>query len=496
MVFGIEHLLMSVLGVFVGIIFGALPGMTATMAIAIFLPLTYAYDLHMSLYLLLGLYVGGISGGLIPAILINIPGTPSSICTTFDGFPMAQKGQGERALRIGITASLFGGFVSLAILYFFAPVLARVAINFSAIEKFLIILFALTIIAALSKGQLVKGVFAGFLGVLVTLMGQFTDNNTLRMIPDLRFLKVNMRAGFQLLPVLIGVFALVQIFQEAEKGMRDTSDRADLSKETVHFSLKDFRGQFINMIRSSFIGTFVGILPGVGGSAASLLSYSQAKNFSKHPEEFGKGSCEGLIASETANNGLTGGALIPLLSLGIPGDSTTAVLIGAFMLQGIAVGPLFITNNLSLWKTIVIALLICNILMFIIMFYPIKHIVKIINLPKARIYPVIILMCIVGAYAVRNGNMFDVWSLLAFGLFGFLLTKIGLPTAPFFIGFILGDDLEQYFVDSIKGAGGDLSIFFSRPIGNVIWILIAISIVYSLVDSYLSAKKEKKAAAA
>ena len=488
--FGITQLVMSFVGVVIGIVFGSLPGMTATMAIAIFLPLTYAYDLTTSLFLLLGLYVGGISGGLIPAILINIPGTPSSICTGFDGFPMAKRGEGLRALRIGITASLVGGLISLACLWFFTPPLARVAINFSAIEKFLIIVFALTIIAALSKGSMIKGIFAGFVGVLVSLIGQFADNNRMRMVPDL--FRVDLRMGFQLLPVLIGLFALVQIFQEAETGIKEEHQQIDMNHQTRTFSFKDFKGQGFNLLRSGIIGTFVGVLPGVGGSAASLLSYSQAKSMSKHPEKFGTGCIDGLVASEGANNGLTGGALIPLLSLGIPGDSTTAVLIGAFMLQGIQVGPLFIMNNPDIWKTILVAMGIANLFMYIVMFYPIKHIVKVINFPKTRLYPIIILLCTVGSYATQNGNMFDVWAMLFFGLIGFIFAKFKYSIPSFLIGFILGRDLEKYFVDSIKGAGGDLMTFFSRPIGNVIWVLIAISLVYSFYDEHKSRKQARK----
>lgn len=487
-IFGVPQLLVSVLGCFVGIIFGALPGMTATMAVAIFLPLTYGYDLGTALYLLLGLYVGGITGGLIPAILIGIPGTPSSICTTFDGYPMAKRGEGVRALRLGIVSSLFGGAFSFLCLWFFAPVLARWAINFGAVEKFLIILFALTIIAALSKGSMVKGIFSGFLGVLVTLIGNFADNNKIRMVLDTRYLKINLRDGFQLLPVLIGIFALVQVFQEAEKGMKDTKLSDEALENRKPFSLHDYKGQVVNVIRSAAIGTFMGILPGVGGSAASLLAYSQAKNFSKHPELLGTGIPEGLIASETSNNGLTSGALIPLLSLGIPGDSTTAVLIGAFMLQGIQVGPLFITNNPGLWKTILIALAIANAITFFMMYGPIKHISKIITLPKARIYPVIILMCVVGCYASRNGNMFDVWTAFFFALAAFVYVKFKFNIASFFIGFILGDDLEKYFVDSIKGSSGSLGVFFHGSIAWVLWALIIGSIVWSLWDNARSKK--------
>lgn len=484
------HFVIALMGVLMGIIFGSIPGMTATMAVAIFLPLTYAYDMTTSLFLLLGLYVGGISGGLVPAILINIPGTPSSICTTFEGHPMTQKGEGERALKVGITASFFGGVISLCCLWLFTPLLSDLAIKFTSVEEFLIILFALSIIAALSKGNMIKGIFAGFLGVLTALVGSFPDNNKERLVPD--FLSGDLTSGFSLLPVLIGLFAISELLEMAEKGMPHTNvEKLAKSKDAVKFSFRDFKGQIANVFRSSLLGTFTGILPGVGGSAASILSYSTTKNLSKHPEKFGTGVPEGLIASESANNGLTGGALIPLLSLGIPGDSTTAVLMGAFMLQGIQVGPLFITQNPDIWKTVLLALLLCDFLMFFVMFFPIKYIAKIIYIKPARLYPVIVLMCVVGAYTCNNGIMFDVWTLLLFGLVGYLFNKFGLSVPCYLIGFILGGSLEKYFIDSLKGAGGSLSVFFSHPIGNVIWVLIIISIAYSIYDNHKQKAKQK-----
>lgn len=486
----IAHVLIALLGVVAGIIFGAIPGMTATMAVAVFLPMTYAYDLNMALYLLLGLYVGGISGGLVPAILINIPGTPSSITTTFDGYPMAKRGEGERALKIGILSSFIGGMISLICLWLFTPMLSAAALKFSAVEKFLIILFALTVIAALSKGQMLRGVFAGFLGVLTSLIGMFSVNNAYRMVPAM--FKSKMQDGFQLLPVLIGLFAIAQIFEEAEEGMRFKIEKVDGEMNgNTKFSLKDFKGQGVNLVRSALIGTFMGVLPGVGGSAASILAYAQAKNFSKHPELLGTGVAEGLVASETSNNGLTGGALIPLLSLGIPGDSTTAVLISAFMLQGVQVGPLFITQNPETWNSILIALLCCNILMFICMFYPIKWISKIIYIPRQRMYPVIIMICIVGAYATKNGRIFDVWALLIFGVVGYIFGKIKIPASCYLIGFILGKDLENYFIQSVSASNGSLGVFFSRPIGLFIWLLIIISIAYAIYDDRNTKKKAK-----
>ena len=335
-----------------------------------------------------------------------------------------------------------------------------------------------------------KGVLAGFLGVLLSLVGELSMNNKTRMVPS--FLKTELRAGFQLLPLLIGLFAIMQMLQEAEKGMKaNAMDEGVDMKNAQKFSLKDFSGQWINVIRSSLLGTFMGILPGVGGSAASLIAYSQTKTWSKHPEKLGTGVPEGLISSESSNNGLTGGALVPLLSLGIPGDSTTAVLIGAFMLQGIQVGPLFIEQNPDIWRTILIALLACNFLMFIIMFFPIKLISKVVNVKSARMYPAILIMCVVGAFATRSGVMFDVWCLLLFGVLGYLMSKIGLPTAPFLIGFILGKDLEKYFIEAVKNNDNSLMPFFTRPIAIVLWVLIIAFLGYSIWDNAKGKTMEK-----
>jgi len=348
----------------------------------------------------------------------------------------------------------------------------------------------MTVIAALSKGSMTKGIFAGFLGVFIALIGEFTDNNMMRMVPGI--FRRELRAGFQLLPALIGLFAVTQLFQEAESGMKATplDDNVDL-KSSRKFSMRDFKGQGVNVIRSAAIGTLMGILPGVGGSAASIMAYSQAKSFSKEPEKLGTGAVEGLVASESSNNGLTGGALVPLLSLGIPGDSTTAVLVGAFMLHGIQVGPLFISQNPDIWNTILIALLVCNLLMFAMMFYPLKWVAKIVKIPKMRVYPVVLLMCVVGAYATRSGVMFDIWSMLVFGILGYIFSKLKIPVAPFLIGFILGGDLETYFMDSLNGNDKSLLAFFTRPLGWVIWALIIVSVWYAVWDNRKGKKLEK-----
>ena len=470
-------------GTLVGIIFGAIPGMTATMAVAVCLPLTYSLGLDNGLALLLGLYVGGISGGLVPAILLGIPGTPSSITTTFDGYPMAQRGEGEKALRIGIVASLVGGLISLAALFFFAPALAEFAIKFSYVEKFLIILFALTVMAALSEDMLM-GIFSGFLGIFISLIGVYDvtngGNGEFRLIPP--GTEYWLEGGFSLLPVLIGLFGLATILEAAEAGMPKGQSLKDIEVGAhSRFSWSVFKGQIGNLVRSSGIGTFVGILPGVGGSAASILSYTATKTASKNPESFGKGNPAGIMASESGNNGLTGGAMVPLLSLGIPGDATTALLIGAFTLQGIQVGPLFIGNNPGTWSSIVIAMLIANIAMFAIMYFAIRWLAMVVAIPKHILFPVILMMCVIGAYTINYGIMFDVWTLLIFGVAGWLFTKIGIEVAPFIIGFILGPAAEIYFVKSLESFG-TLSIFFTKSwIAVLLWVLIAGSVAGSVM---------------
>ncbi|MBB4264671.1 tripartite tricarboxylate transporter permease [Roseospira visakhapatnamensis] len=479
-------------GAAIGIVFGAIPGMTATMAIAVCLPLTYALDLNHGLALLLGLYVGGISGGLVPAILLNIPGTPSSITTTFDGYPMCQRGEGERALKIGVVSSLFGGLFSAAVLFLFAPVLSDFAIKFSYVEKFLIIFLALTVIASLSR-NLLMGLFSGLIGVWLALIGTYDvsvgGNGDTRLMTEA--MEPYLSEGFSLLPVLIGLFGVAAILKEAEQGIRENTEGMRITLEKgARFSLGVFRNQGVNLVRSGVIGTFIGMLPGVGGSAASVLSYTQQKNFSKAPEKMGTGVPEGVVASESANNGLTGGALVPLLSLGIPGDSTTAVMIGAFTLQGVQVGPLFIGENLETWNTMMVALVFANLVMFAIMFFAIKYVARVVMVPKYLLYPIIMIMCVVGAYAINYGVMFDVWTLLLFGLGGYLAGKVGIEIAPLVIGFILGGQAEVYFVKSLESFGTYTIFFTKSPIAMVLWGLIVLSIAFSVYNLVKASRRK------
>lgn len=487
----VNMFLLSTAGVLIGIIFGAIPGMTATLAVAVCLPLTYSLGLNDGLALLLGLYVGGISGGLVPAVLLNIPGTPSSITTTFDGYPMAQKGEGEKALKVAVVSSLFGGLFSALVLYFFAPFLADFAIKFSTVEKFLLILLALTVISSLSKNML-TGIFSGLLGILFSLIGAYDisvgGNGEYRLMPQA--LEDQLSFGFSLLPVLIGLFGLASIIVAccSSKNAEDAHSEMIKLDSKARFDWRVFKGQTFNLIRSSSIGTFVGMLPGIGGSAASVLAYTQQKNISKNKDQMGKGCPEGIITSESANNGLTGGALIPLLSLGIPGDSTTAVLIGAFTLQGIQVGPLFINENLETWNFMIISLFFANFMMFAVMYFAIRHVAKVVMIPKYILYPIIVMMCVIGAYAINYGVMFDVWTLVLFGVFGVLAPKLGLEVVPFIIGFILGKSAEVYFVKSIESYG-NLTVFFTKsPIAMLLWVIILASVVYAIRSVFKSKK--------
>ncbi len=327
------------------------------------------------------------------------------------------------------------------------------------------------------------GLLSGSIGILLSLIGTYEStsggNDHTRLMTET--LRPILKNGFSLLPVLIGMFALTAIFQEAEKGAKEEAhQKVDLS-QGAKFRFSVFKGQIINVFRSGIIGTFVGLLPGVGGSAASVLSYTQAKNFSKEPDKMGTGRAEGLIASETANNGLTGGALIPLVSLGIPGDSTTAVLIGAFTLQGVQLGPLFINGRPETWNSMLSSLIFSNIAMFLLMFFAIKYFAKVVFVPKFILYPVIIVMCTVGAYAINYGIMFDVWTLLIFGVLAWVGVKFKLQIPPLLIGFILGKQLEIYFVKSLESFG-TFTIFFTKSkIAWILWALIILSIVWSIV---------------
>lgn len=466
-----------VLGVFVGIIFGSIPGLTATMAIVMFLPITYTMSPVEGVSTLVALYVGGISGGLIAAILLNIPGTPSSIATTFDGTPMARKGQAGKALGVGVVFSFCGTIVGLLVLVLVSPLLAMVAIKFGPYEYCTLAMFALSLVITLTGKDLVKGLISGLLGVMLATVGLAPVDSAKRFT----FGMVELNAGFSLLTLLIGLFAITEVIKAAEDVHKPfkAEVQSDVHIKGFGFTLKEFWSQKFNMLRSSFIGIVIGILPGIGGAISGMLAYSAAKNQSKHPEKFGTGIMDGVVASESANNAGIGGALIPLLTLGIPGDAATAMLLGGLMVHQIAPGPLIFDKSGVEVFGIFFALAISAVAMLCLELFGIRVFIRVLRVPKYLLLPVIMVLCVIGAIGNAN-RMFDVWTVMIFGVMGYLLIKAKIPHVPMILGFILGPIFELNFRRAVQHAQIDPTGFMSHPIAICFFLVTVVVVIWSL----------------
>jgi len=473
-VFQFNNLLFILFGTFFGIIFGAIPGLTATMGIALLIPFTFRMNSISGIVLLMGIYIGGISGGLISATLLRMPGTPSSVATTFDAYPMAKNGQPGRALGIGICSSVFAGIVSTVLLSILAPPLSNVAIKFGFYEMFSLVFFALTLVVALSSGKLIKGLIAACVGLVISMFGLAPVGST----PRFTFGIDAFKGGFALLPVLIGLFAVSKIMEEI--GTTTTLIVQDLDRKGIFPPISLFIKDKITLIRSTLIGFFIGVLPGIGAGTSNVLSYGQAKSFSKNPEKFGTGCAEGIIASEAANNASIAGALVPLVTMGIPGDSVTAILIGGLMIHGINPGPLLFQNNADLVYSIFVSSFVANIFMFAMMIFGIKLFVSLLRVPKKYLLTIIMLLCIVGAYALNN-RLFDVWTLLIFGVLGFLFEKFDYPLTPIILGIVLGPIMEKNLREGLVAYDGSFLPIFTRPISLLFMILALLSLGYSIL---------------
>lgn len=464
-------LLFILVGVVSGILIGAIPGMNGAMLVALTLPLTYGWDPLNGIALLVGQYVGSISGGLISATLLNIPGSASNLMTTLDAAPMAQNGQPERALQLGIIASFFGGVVSWLALVFLSPPLAQLALQFGPHEYFALVLVALMLISSLSEGSVNKALISACLGVLAALPGI----DAITGQPRLTFGLVQMNAGFDLLAVLLGLFAVTQLLADTAKTL-DTGQRVKLAAKMTWVSMADFSRQSVNLIRSSLIGTWIGILPGVGGSVGSIVSYVTAKNLSQKPEAFGTGCDEGVVASEAANNATVGGALIPMITMGIPGSIIDVILIAALTLHNIQPGPLLFENSPHIVYGFMSVMFIANVLMLIIMLVGLRWIARIINAPTQYLVPVLLLICVIGAYAVNN-RIFDIWVMFAFGLMGLSFRAWDIPLAPFVIGFILAPIAESNFRTALILSEYDWVDFVSRPV-TATFLLLSVAVLF------------------
>jgi len=445
-------ILLTFIGAFVGICFGAIPGLNTPVAIALALPFTYSLNTPHTLALIMGIFMGGISGGLISAILLKIPGTAASIATVLDGYPMTQQGRGPEALAIGTFASFVGGIFSAFVLLLLTPLLSKFALSFGPWEYLGATLFALSLVCTLMEGKVIKGFITTFIGLMFATVGMSPiDGRAMRMT----FGNVNLNAGFNLIIVVIGVFAFSELLVNAGK-LNEKHKVVDLGKKIFYFpDMKLMFKQIPNMIRSSIIGVVVGILPGIGATIAGMLSYTQAKRFSKYPERFGTGCPDGVVASEAANNAVTGGALIPMLALSVPGDPSTAVILGALLIQGIQCGPLLVTQHPDLFQTVIIAVFLANIFMFLIQSSTIRFTASLLKLPKYYLMPIIVVFCSMGAFTVNN-RAFDLYSLLFFTVIGYVLQENGYPLMPLVLAFILGPLIEPYYRRSLMAYDGNL----------------------------------------
>ncbi len=471
--------LFLMVGVVTGIAFGAVPGLSGGMLIALCIPLTYAMDSKLALVMFIAMYASSVAGGLISATLLRMPGTPSSVMTTFDGFPMARGGKAGRALGLGIGASLVGGLLAGVVLVLLAPPLSRWAVAFGPWEYFTMVLMALVLIASLSQGSMVKGLVSGVLGMLFAMPGISEADGNLR----LTFGFHQLAAGFDIVPVLLGVFVISQV-------IRDVIE-IDRPRETLRFAASglmlkagDVTRHGFNMVRSGIIGTWIGILPGVGASVSSMIAYATAKSFSKTPERFGTGAEEGVVASEAANNANVGGALIPIVSMGIPGSPICAILIGALIMHNIQPGPmLFITHRDLTWA-IIAAYLVANVATFGVMLLACRWIARLISVDRAYLLPAIVFFCIVGAFATAN-RMFDVWALLGFGVLGFFMERSRYPLGPFVIGFVLFRILETELRSGLMASAGSLWPLVERPIALTFLVVAIAMLFYPMVLAWL-----------
>jgi putative tricarboxylic transport membrane protein len=486
--FSVSTLLLIFFGVVVGIIFGAIPGLTAAVAIALCLPVTYGLDAVRGLSLLCALFVGGISGGLISAILLNIPGTPSSIATTFDGVPMAKNGEAGKALGVGILYSFLGTILGVVVLIFLAPPIANFALKFAPYEYFAVSLFALTLVGSLSsKGKLVYGLIAACLGMSIGMVGAAPIDSLQRF----SFGSFELSLGFKLISVLIGFYAIPEVIASAKEKIN--LSEVDVTRFEIHgfgISMSEFITQIPNFLKSSIIGLVIGILPAIGSGTSNILAYGAVKDSSKYPEKFGTGIIDGVIASESSNNAGIGGALITLLTLGIPGDAVTAMMLGGFMMQGIIPGPMLIRTNGSLVYSIFGALIIASIFMLIIEFGGIRLFVKLLKIKKGILLPVVVCLCMVGSFALNN-RAFDTYAMIFCGLLGLVFSKMEIPVPPVILGFILGPILETNLRRGLQLSRGNFLPFVSRPICIFFLALTVLSMVLTLVRSN---KKQKSIA--
>lgn len=472
-------------GIAVGVVMGAIPGMTSTMAVALALPFTFTMPPVTGILLLLGVYKGGVYGGSIPAILVRAPGTPAAACSVLDGYPLAQKGQAGRALDMALYASCFADLMSNLSLILLVGFLAKLVTSFGPPENFTLIFFSLTIIASVSGESLVRGFISAGMGLLLATVGLDLIYGTDRFT----FGNTNLMGGLAFIPLLIGLFAIPEILNGYAK--RGAIGKLTADPRGTRATFADFKACFPSIFRGSMIGVVLGAIPGIGGAPAAFVSYSEAMRRSPNRKNFGKGELEGVAAAEAGNNGVAGSTMIPLLALGIPGDVITAVILGAFMVHGLRPGPMLFQQNIDLIYALFIGISISSLFLLIIGKIAIRLFRHIASIPPSFLYPVVMVLCIFGAYAVNN-SLFDLYVMVGFGILGFLMLRMHIPAAPFLIAFILGPMLEDNFRQSLLMSQGSMTIFLRSWITWLFWGLTIMSVVL-MVRRHISDEAIEKA---
>lgn len=472
-------------GTFVGIGVGALPGLSATLGVAILLPVTYYLSPAEGLLLLLGIYTGGIYGGSIAAILLNIPGCPASLMTTLDGYPMTRRGEGGRAIGIATVSSFVGGVVGVFALIFVAPLLAGAALRFGPAEYAALALFGLSAIVMVVAKSVVKG----FIGVCIGLLAATVGMDPMVSVPRFTYGSIELMSGINYIPVVIGLFGLCEVFTQAFE--TETRGKVRQTVARVFPRGEDLKAIVRGFFHPAWIGTLIGALPGAGGSIAAIISYNRAQAMSGHPEKFGTGVAEGIVSCETANNASIGGAMVPLMTLGIPGSSVTAVLLGAMLMHNINPGPMLFVTNAELVYTVFIGMMAANVAMLVLGISSAKLFPNIVNLPRSALLPGITLLCVIGAYSMGN-SIFDVGTMLASGVLGFLFRQVGINSGPIILGLILGPIAEANFRGAMELSDGSLSIFVKSPLSLGILLVTAALIAFPFIRSALAKKKAQK----
>jgi putative tricarboxylic transport membrane protein len=473
--FRLDTLLMMSVGVLLGILVGALPGFTTTMALAILLPLSFFVNPLVGIPFLLAVTKGGIYGGSIPAILVSIPGTGASIATTFDGPALTKKGQSRKAMEMALFASAFGDTASSILTLFLIGPIALVAVKFGPPELAAVILLSLVVITASASGVFVKGLIMLGFGLFFGLMGQDPLGGASRFTFDF----FQLRSGIPLLPMLIGVFALPEVFEAIERKGASFVENVP-AREGQRLTFAEFKRCFRTILRSTWIGAAIGAIPGMGQVIAAMVGYSAAKNASKHPETFGTGELEGIAGPEAANNAVNGPTLVPLLTLGIPGDNLTAILLGAFVANGLRPGPQLFREQGPLVFGILVAMVLANVLFLVIGYVTIPLFARIVTIRKSLLLPLTVIFALTGAYAYQS-NEFDIFILIFFGLFGYAARKLRFDVSPMVMGFILGPVLEYALGQTMSMSQGAFAtfVFVDRPIASV--VLVATPVVTFLL---------------